>query len=231
MAGLVAVLVLKVWYPPPFEKVSGGRDLLLLLILVDVVMGPLITLAIWDRSKPQAELVRDVTMVGCIQMAALAYGVHTAAQARPALVVLEGVRLSIVRPVDLTEVDLNRAPPELRQLPWLGPRFLAARSPDATEKREAIDRALQGQDIGKRPEFWLPPHKTAPAFALAANPLAKLLQQRPVQSGLIRAAVAHTGQKLEQLGYLPILARRTDWSALIDLKSGDVVGYMPVDGF
>jgi hypothetical protein len=231
VAGLVAVLVLALWYPAPFDEVSGGRELLMLLITVDVVLGPLITFAVWNRSKPRAELVRDLTVVGVLQLTALAYGVHTAAQARPAVVALEGSRLSIVRPIDLTDGDLDRAPPELRTLSWTGPRFVAARRPDAAEKLEAIDRALQGQDIGKRPGFWRPAAETGSAYAKAATPLTKLVQRRPVHADRIRAAAAAKSYSIEQLGYLPVLARRTDWSALIDLKDGSVVGYVPVEGF
>jgi hypothetical protein len=231
VAGLVAVLVLALWYPAPFDKVSGGRELLMLLITVDVVLGPAITFAVWNRNKPRAELVRDLTVVGALQLAALAYGVHTAAQARPAVIALEGSRLSIVRPIDLEDADLGRAPPELRTLSWAGPHFVAAREPGATEKLEAIDRALQGQDIGKRPAFWRPAAETAAAYTAAAAPLAQLVQRRPASSEQIRAAASAAGRSIEQLGYLPILARRTDWSALIDRKDGSVVGYVPIDGF
>ena len=203
----------------------------MLLITVDVVLGPLITFAVWNRNKPRAELVRDLTIVGTLQLTALAYGVHTAAQARPAVVALEGARLSIVRPIDLADADLTRAPPELRVLSLKGPRFVAARDPSAGEKLEAIDRALQGQDIGKRPDFWRPVAETPSAYAKAAKPLAKLIQRRPAFTEQIQAAAAHTGRSVEQLGYLPVLARRTDWSALIDLKDGSVVGYVPIEGF
>jgi hypothetical protein len=230
-AGVVAVLVLTLWYPPPFDEISGGRELLMLLIGVDVVLGPLITFAVWNRKKLRAELMRDLTVVGCMQLAALAYGVHTAAQARPAVVALEGARLSIVRPVDLADVDLRLAPPELRVLSLTGPRFVAARDPSTGEKIEAIERALQGQDISKRPDFWRPVADAPAAYANAASPLTKLVQRRPAHAAQIQAAAVRTGRAVERLGYLPILARRTDWSALVEMNDGSVVGYVPVDGF
>jgi hypothetical protein len=226
-----AALVLWVWYPRPFDQISGGRELLTLLITVDVIVGPLITFAIWNVRKPRAELLRDVGMIGLIQLAALAYGVHTAADARPAVVALEGARLAVVRPIDLDEADLERAPPSLRRLSWLGPLWVAAREPTSEERLEAIDRAMQGQDVSKRPEFWRPESDRGLAFARAALPLDKLKPAHPQNVADLQHAVERSGRPRAQLGYLPILARRTDWSALVDLKDGAVVGYVPIDGF
>jgi hypothetical protein len=52
IALLAALLVFFVWYPNPYREISGGRELFLILVSVDVVLGPLITLAIFDRAKP-----------------------------------------------------------------------------------------------------------------------------------------------------------------------------------
>ena len=49
-----ALLVFAVWYPYPYREISGGRDLFLLVVAVDVVLGPLITFAVFNRAKPRA---------------------------------------------------------------------------------------------------------------------------------------------------------------------------------
>ncbi len=46
VAALSAVLVFGLWYPYPYREISGGRELFLLVVTVDVILGPLITLAI-----------------------------------------------------------------------------------------------------------------------------------------------------------------------------------------
>ena len=51
VAALSALLVFGIWYPYPYREISGGRELFLLVVTVDVILGPLITLAIFDRSK------------------------------------------------------------------------------------------------------------------------------------------------------------------------------------
>jgi hypothetical protein len=231
VAAIAAGLVFLLWYPTPYREISGGRELFLLVVAVDVVIGPLITFAVFDIRKKKTELVRDLGVVALLQIAALAYGLIAVADARPAIVALEGSRLRVVRAIDVDREDLAKAPADLRSLSFTGPVFVATRVPNASEKLEAIDRGLSGQDIGMRPEFWLPLEQAAAARTRAAQPLRRLSERFPRRASEVAAAAALSGRPLEQLGYLPILARRTDWTALVDLKDGRVVGYLPIDGF
>jgi len=231
VGAVAAVLVFALWYPSPYRDISGGRDLFMLVISIDIVVGPLITLLVYDRRKPRSELARDLAVVALLQLAALVYGLHSVAQARPALVALEGSRLRVVRAIDLADADLSRAPEGLRALSWTGPQLVATRPPRPDEALEAIDRGLAGEDIGMRPAFWLPRSATGGAFARAARPLDELARRDPTARERVQQAAAATGLAAEQLGYLPILARRTDWSALVDRRSGALVGFVNLDGF
>jgi len=85
IAALSAALVFAVWYPYPYREISGGRELFFILVSVDVILGPLITLAVFNRAKPRSELRRDLGIVGVLQIAALAYGLWTVSIARSPL--------------------------------------------------------------------------------------------------------------------------------------------------
>ena len=52
----VVTLMLVVWYSRPYFKAMGEDMLILLLIGVDVVIGPLITLIIFDPKKKGLKL-------------------------------------------------------------------------------------------------------------------------------------------------------------------------------
>ena len=70
IALLAALLVFGLWYPYPYREISGGRALFLLMTAVDVVMGPLITLVVFNQAKRRKELVLDFTVVAVLQLAA-----------------------------------------------------------------------------------------------------------------------------------------------------------------
>ena len=122
------------WYAYPYREISGGRELFMLVIAVDVVMGPLITLMIFNRAKPRRELVIDLSIVALLQLAALGYGLWTVYAARPVHLAFEYQRLNVVHAADIDPETLPQAPPALQSLPLTGPTLLSLRPfKDASE--------------------------------------------------------------------------------------------------
>jgi hypothetical protein len=232
VALLAAALVFGIWYPIPFREISGGRQLFTLVVSVDVALGPLITFAIFNRRKPRRELRRDLTIVALLQLAGLAYGLHTVWLARPVYLVFEVDRFRAVRAIDVNEAELGRAAAPLNRLPMWGPRIIAARSPSGKEDVfKSIELALAGRDIGTRPEMWQPYEAARSEVIARAKPLLVLRQSLPAHAAAIDAATSAAGKGIERLGYLPILARASSWVAVVDKDSAAVVGYLPFGGF
>lgn len=230
VAALVASLVFALWYPQPFREISGGRELFLIVVSVDVILGPLITLLVYSPRKPRRELSRDLAIVAALQLAGLAYGLHSVNLARPAVLALEVDRLRVVRVVDLADADWRAAPAELRGVPVVGIRRVATRNPEPEEKVEAALLGMSGLDLGMRPSFWLPSAQTAQAWAAAGRPLEVLRSRYPKRKADLDAAIAATGRTEASLRYLPLLARSAGSVALIDAATGDLVGHAPFDG-
>lgn len=231
VALLAAALVFLLWYPMPFREVSGGRELFFLVVAVDVIVGPLITFAVFNRRKPWSELRRDLAVVAALQLAALGYGLHTVFVARPVAVVLEVDRLKVVTAADLQGQDPAEMPPQWRAPPWWGVQVMAARPASKAETGEAVELAMQGLDVGLRPRFWGPPSDAPQAIDRAGKPLAALRAKHLAHAADFDRAVAESGLAPERLKYLPLVARLSNWSALIESGSGRIVGYVPFDGF
>src|SRR5687767_6716802 len=83
IAGLAALLIFGMWYPYPYRELSGGQALFLIVVTVDLILGPLVTLAVFNRKKPWTELRRDLAIVALLQLGALGYGFWAVAVARP----------------------------------------------------------------------------------------------------------------------------------------------------
>lgn len=230
VAGLAAVLVFVLWYPGPFRLLAGGRGLFLLVISVDVVIGPLLTFAVFNTAKGFRHLRRDLVIVALIQTAALVYGLHTVYIARPVAMVFEVDRLRLVTANNVVLEELPKAPPGYRDLPLTGPWLLGTRRPDrGDERNDALFKALGGVDIGSRPLFWQP-YEQSRADALArSRPLDALLQQYPKQTADIRRDLASMQADEATVRFLPVVARGAFVSVLD--KSGAVLGYLPLDGF
>src|SRR5689334_12196169 len=87
IALLVGSVIYFVWYPPPFFTVSGGNTLMLLIMGVDVVIGPALTLAVFRVGKWGLKF--DLSVIAILQFAAFCYGLYIIAAARPVFLVAE----------------------------------------------------------------------------------------------------------------------------------------------
>lgn len=233
VAFLAALLVFAVWYPYPYREISGGRDLFLLVVGVDVVLGPLVTFAIFDRAKPRRELRRDLALVALLQLAGLAYGLWTVNLARPAHMVFEYDRFRVVHLVDIPQDLEDRAPAGIAIAPLGGPTLLSLREfRSEQEKFDATMVAMQGVSLAARPDLWQSYQAGRPRVLAAAKPAEQLKQRFPQRAAEIDAILRQAGRTAAGAAYLPLIARKAEaWTVLLDGSSAEVVGYLPLDSF
>lgn len=235
VAAMAAWLVFALWYPYPYREISGGRHLFLIVMAVDVIMGPLLTLAVFNRNKPTAELRRDLTVIGLLQVAALAYGLWTVSVARPVHLVFEIDRFRVVHAIDIPEEEMDLAPPDLRRLPWTGPTLLSVRNfRNQQEGSDATLAAVQGFPLGARPFLWQRYDEARPQILKVARPLSDLKNRFPDQAGTIDAALRSgpdRGGANPSVAYIPMAGRDKFWTALLDLRTTEVITFVPIDSF
>ncbi len=232
IAALAALLVFGIWYPYPYRDISGGRELFLLVVTVDVILGPLITLAVFNRKKPWTELRRDLAMVVLLQLGALGYGLWTVYVARPVHLVFEIDRFRVVHAVDVPVELLGQTPRDVNALPVTGPTLLSLRPfKDSKENMDATMAALQGLSLSARPDLWQPYALAIPEILKAAKPVAALKTRFASQAGEIDRILASAGAAPQSMVYLPMVGRKSFWTVFLDPVTAEVKGYLPLDSF
>lgn len=234
VAAVAAAVVFLVWYPAPYEKISGGFHLFLLLISVDVVMGPLLTFVVFDLRKPRGELRRDLGVIVILQLSALIYGVATMAQARPVYLAFEGDRFRVVAWVDVDRSEMQKAPEELQSLSWHGPVPLGVRLATGSDRDfpESIRLALEGLHPSFRPSRWIPYGSQRDGVSGAALPMSSLLRRYPSSRDQVLALAQRENLSVEGMGFLPLISgTESNWVVVVRLDSASVVGYLPFDGW
>ncbi|WP_210543322.1 TfpX/TfpZ family type IV pilin accessory protein [Rhodoferax sp. PAMC 29310] len=232
IAVLAAALVFGLWYPYPYREISGGRELFSIVVIVDVLLGPLITLAIFNPSKSRRELRLDLLTVALLQLSALGYGMWTVFVARPVHMVFEYDRFRIVHAVDIPPELLSRTPPNLAALPTMGPTLLSLRPfVNADEQMNATMIALEGISLSAQPGLWQPYADAKSEIWKASKPISELKTRFSNQAAEIDALIASTGRRPETLAYLPLVGRQSFWTVFFDPISGEMIAYMPLDSF
>ncbi len=230
VAAVIAALVFGLWYPGAYRRLAGGQSLFLILVTVDVIIGPLLTLAVADASKPRKQLLLDLAVIAALQIAALSYGVKTVYDVRPVALVFEVDRFRMVAADQVRTQELAQAAPAYRTLSRTGPVLLGTRKSSSDKERfDAIELGLMGQDIGQRPLF-SQPYETSRAQALQrSRALSDMTAQYPALRADILAAATDAGLTEQTARFLPLLARG-EGIVLID-REGQVRGFAPGDGF
>ena len=225
----LVLLVVSVWYPAPYFAAMGGATLLRLLIGVDVVLGPVITLIIFDAKKPRLKF--DLAAIVALQVAALAAGAFIMFDARPVFAVFTGDRFEVVPANSIDDASRARAAAEFASLPLGGPRVVGAHLPsDARERADVSMSALQGgPDIAYLPHLFHSYAEVAVDAGRRARPLSQLARRGPDDALLVRGYVDRSGRAEASVGFLPVRARNQDFAMIVDRKTGAIVGSLRIN--
>ncbi|SDT17559.1 hypothetical protein [Pseudomonas oryzae] len=118
---VLAALVLFWLFPGSLFLSAGGWEGLRIIAAVDLVLGPCLTLIVFNPRKPRAELVRDLSLIGLVQVLALAGGCYVVAQARPLAVVHVFDTFYVLNREDYRQAGLD--PRVVDELAGWTPRF------------------------------------------------------------------------------------------------------------
>jgi hypothetical protein len=182
--------------------------------------------------KPKAELRRDVLVVVLLQLAGLAYGLYSVYWARPVHLVFEYDRFRAVHASEVAIELAPRVPAAIEAYPLNGPGLLSVRGfSSAGEKAEVTMAALAGLEIAARPDMWEPYSEAVERVLAASRPIADLWARYPNQFDASDGYRSRSPDAKRGLRYLPMSARKGDWTVIVDGQTGQPVGFVPLDAF
>jgi len=217
IALLVMGLVFFVWYPLPLAKAVGVTHIFLMMLAIDVIVGPLLGLLVYKEGKKSLKF--DLTVIIFIQISALLYGIYSIEQGRPVWMVYSVDRFELVRKNEIILENINHVKPQFQHVSWLKPHFVATEFAKNTQQRndDMFADVLGGISLAQRPERYV-------NFAEAKEHIQKRAQSLELlQQYNDKAVVEKTLAKYPQAtAFLPMKASSVDMTVLINHK-GEVV--------
>lgn len=232
---LVAFLVFKVWYPAPYYHMAGGFSLFGIIMLIDVICGPFLTLLVSNPKKTKRHLAMDLSTIALIQLCALGYGIHSVFLARPIAEVFEVDRMVVVSAAQIDPTTLIQAPVAYRKMSITGKiHFLAVRDAHSPQENlESMMFSIQGVEPSARPDWWMPFVDRQEVIKNAIKPVSHLLSLQTEQNkNILLQSLKKAGLTEETGYYLPLVSfsEKSGWIRLFN-ANGDIKGYAPIDGF
>ena len=218
LALLVIGLVFFIWYPSPLATAVGVTHIFLMLLVIDVILGPLLGLLVYKEGKKTLKF--DLSVIILIQIAALCYGIFSIEQGRPAWLAYSVDRFELVRKNELVDTNIQQVQPQFQKPSWLQPQYVAVKVSDNVNQRndDLFAEVMGGISLAQRPERYVD-----------LNQVKSLIQQRSQDLELLKNF--NDPNRVEKVlakypmatAFAPLKANAVDMTVLINKEQGEVV--------
>jgi hypothetical protein len=195
---------------------------------VDVTLGPLFTLLVFNPEKGRNKLQFDLAVIALLQLSALVYGVNVMFHARPAYVVYSKGSFDLVLASDLSDADRSKVTdPAFRSLPLTGPIYAYTELPkDIKERNQVVLAAWQGKDLPLFPQYYQTLLEHHVELAGAAKSLSELKLYNPYRVSELKRVITSQKWADSQVGYIPLRSKFGDIAIVVSRKSGETLGVL-----
>lgn len=218
------------WYPDPYFTAEGTYEVIILLIGVDVILGPLLTLVVFNTNKP--ELKYDLAIIAAIQISALLYGANTIYQERPYFVVFAVDQFVIVQASEAKKMQRLDELSTAITTTNIGPTYVyASRPTDPQQRQQILFESLEGKgDIDRHPELYRPFTDYIKNSFDKSMTLDTLATLHPENKAIV-AAFRQRYPDTDKLAFFPLLGKNKDAVLVVDRQSGEVIDHMKLKPF
>lgn len=213
---------------PTLEQ-QAADQLMLLLVGIDVIVGPVFTLIVFRSGKPGLRF--DLSVIATVQAAMFSYGMWVVLESRPVFLVAAIDRFVLVSANKIDLANMQKAiNPVFRTLSWNGPQLVAATPPtNSHEKSDLLFSAvLAHRDIEQMPSYYVAYAEQAAVIVAHSKTLDALRKLHPSANSLLDDFLS-ARTDTPDLGWVPLVARRHDLVMIISIKTGKPLRALAID--
>jgi hypothetical protein len=217
------------WYSSPGWRLADAATVVVVLISVDLVIGPLLTFVIASKNKSRRELTRDIGIIVFVQVCALVYGSAQLWTGRPLYYAFSENVLQMVQAYDIDSQEselARRQNPELAPHWYSLPRWIWAPLPSDPEERQKIFSAAitGGDDVISMPRYFKSWEQGLPSLRAQLKKVDDVAYFAPSQKKLLKERIRAAGFGTDELDTIPLTGRGKPLLAVFDLANLKIIG-------
>lgn len=218
IAVFTILVVYGVWNPEPLYKATGVTHIFLLLLIIDIILGPLLTFIVYKKGKKTLKF--DLIVIGLLQFGALIYGLYNVYEGRPAWIVYNIDRFDLIRANEIDLRQIDKAKSEYQNVSLTGAKYVTAIIPDNLETKQIILFEEIGSGIApsQRPELYASLDVSKETIQKRAQSLAELNKYNSPEQ--VKAILLEYPRAS---GFLPLKANAQDMTVLINKETAEVI--------
>lgn len=206
-----ALVIFLLWYPAPLNTAVGVTHIFLMMLSIDMVLGPFFTWLVYKEGKKSLKF--DLTVIVLIQVLALGFGLYKIADGRPVWIVFNVDRFELVKNNEVLIQNIAKVSEPFRQNSYLKPKFAATQfaSDAKTRTSDLMNEILNGVSIAQRPERYISLEK-AKSQTLERGQSLDLLNKYNTKIQVQQILSQYPDAKI----YLPLAATKQDMTVLLN---------------
>lgn len=227
VVGIFLFLTFYIWYPSPLFTVEGAKFPLQILVTIDVILGPLLTLIVFNPKKK--ELKFDLAVIASIQLAAFIYGANVIYSERPAFVAFAVDFFTVIPQGEADTLEMDKLDTTLVKRNDFGPTYVYAELPTDPEANTQLmfEVITEGKhDIQKRPEFYRDYSSHIKNNYSRAIDLTAFGEKHPDAKPLINDFFTTQGLQASDVAAFPLKGKHRDLILVINKSTTAVAGYI-----
>lgn len=211
-------LIFMVWHPAPLAQAVGVTVVFVIMLGIDMVLGPVLTLIVAKKGKKLLKL--DLAVIIILQLAALVYGMYNIAISRPVYIAFDTSRFEVVQANEVPKESLEQAEAPYQRLGWGKPEYVAVTAVTSDEERSArlFSELETGVAPSKQPNLYEPLDNQWAVMAAKSHDLTELSKNNSTKS-MNKVKVDYPSAT----GWLPLVAYEQDMVVLVDVPNKTVV--------
>ncbi|HEX4152571.1 MAG TPA: hypothetical protein VHY75_10245 [Steroidobacteraceae bacterium] len=212
------------WYHWPGWYLTDVIHVIAVMVAVDVVLGPLITLIIANERKPRRELARDIVMIVAVQLSALGYGTTALWNGRPLYYAFSVNCLQVVQAYDIDGDSARTARKQGLELAphWYSlPRWIWAPFPKDSAKAGKIFQSLMqgGYDIIGLPQYYQTWPRGVPELRTQLQKVSDIRFFSPQQKAVLEQRMQAAKLDVSQRNGIALTGRGSSLLAVMDPRN------------
>lgn len=217
------------WYRWPGWFLADVGAVVLVMVGVDLALGPLLTLVIANPRKKRTVLARDIGVIVIVQLAALTYAASTLWSGRPLYFAFSVDRIELVRasdiPAEESKLALAQNSPFVPH--WYSrPQYVSAQLPDDPRVASKImDAAVRGGlDVINMPRYFTTWEEGVPSLKKTLKRVDALTSIGRDDKKRLKERLIRDGFSADEPSTILVTGRGDALLAVIDPSTGRILG-------
>ena len=226
LVSLVVGSIFFFFFPSLFVGVSDFKEIALILITVDLILGPILTFVVFQPNKKSLKF--DLSVIATIQIVALFYGAFSLYQVHPVYVTFNIDRFTLISAKD-AEPE-KAAYDEFKVSKFTAAKLAYAKMPEDIDKRNelSLTAAMGGGDLDHRVEYY-EPYNNHIEDVLSKGIEHELIKEAADKNKKISSFLKKHQNEINNYAFLPITSAKKDGIIVLDKVTAKPIATISAD--